>query len=71
MEQLESSEILAIFFQFFTLRFIDQGTKNLKPKKQQCTLMVSHSLQNLLEDTKAVLKVSLPWQQINAFLQND
>lgn len=43
----------------------------MKHLKQQFTLMVSHRLQNLLEDIEAVLKISLPWQQISAFLQND
>lgn len=64
MEQLDRSEISAIFFfQFFTLRFIDQHTRNMKHTKQEFTLMVSHGLQNLLEDTEAVLKISLPWQK--------
>lgn len=71
MEQLDRSEILAIFFQFFTVRFFDQYARNMKHTKQQFTLMVSHRLQNLLEDIEAVLKISLPWQQISAFLQND
>lgn len=40
-------------------------------KRQQIPLVVSHRLQNLPKNTEAELEVSLPWQQISAFLLND